>query len=136
MPKLPFSPTDAFNRLESLRSSATHKVVVQRGLIIIVAFCALLACHPRGADQPIGLGDEAKAPETPAVPEPVLVPSYEEFIERVHSSPKTSAALFTYLDKDMPAYWDDTTWDFYGMSRIPGEGEIACGYFVTTCSRT
>lgn len=26
--------------------------------------------------------------------------------------------------------WIGTTWDFYGASSIPGEGQIACGYFV------
>jgi len=69
--------------------------------------------------------------ETMAAPsEPVL--SYEDFLLSVWSSEKSKSALFTYLDKDMPDYWDETGWDFYGMSRTPGKGEIACGYFVTT----
>lgn len=29
-------------------------------------------------------------------------------------------------------YWYGTPWDFNGHTSIPGEGEIACGYFVTT----
>jgi hypothetical protein len=28
-------------------------------------------------------------------------------------------------------YWYGTKWDFNGTSRVPGEGSIACGYFVT-----
>lgn len=28
-------------------------------------------------------------------------------------------------------YWYGTKWAFYGMTRTPGKGEIACGYFVT-----
>jgi hypothetical protein len=31
--------------------------------------------------------------------------------------------------------WLGTPWDFYGTTQSPGEGEIACGYFVTTLLR-
>ena len=30
------------------------------------------------------------------------------------------------------AYWYGTPWDFNGTTRIPKQGQIACGYFVTT----
>ncbi len=40
--------------------------------------------------------------------------------------------LFTaIMDKLMPA-WYGTPWDFNGTTRTPGEGHIACGYFVNT----
>lgn len=29
-------------------------------------------------------------------------------------------------------YWLGTDYDFYGKTEIPGKGEIACGYFVST----
>jgi hypothetical protein len=29
-------------------------------------------------------------------------------------------------------HWKGTPWDFNGTTRTPGEGTIACGYFVTT----
>jgi len=29
-------------------------------------------------------------------------------------------------------HWYDTPWDFYGTTRTPRQGYIACGYFVTT----
>lgn len=29
--------------------------------------------------------------------------------------------------------WYGTQWAFSGTSKIPGEGQIACGYFVSTC---
>ncbi len=29
-------------------------------------------------------------------------------------------------------YWYGTPWDFNGISNVPGEGQIACGYFVST----
>ena len=31
--------------------------------------------------------------------------------------------------------WLGTPWDFYGTTETPGEGKIACGYFVTTLLR-
>lgn len=40
--------------------------------------------------------------------------------------------VFNTLAKEMPRYWAGTKWDFNGVSRIPGQGSVACGYFVTT----
>jgi hypothetical protein len=40
----------------------------------------------------------------------------------------------TLLGDVFPA-WDGTPWDFNGISETPGEGAIACGYFVTTTLR-
>lgn len=39
--------------------------------------------------------------------------------------------LLHTLTKDIFAYWYGTQWDFNGTTRTPGEGSIACGYFVT-----
>lgn len=33
---------------------------------------------------------------------------------------------------DLFPYWYGTKWDFNGYTNNPGEGEIACGYFVST----
>lgn len=43
--------------------------------------------------------------------------------------------LFEQLDKEMYYYWKDTKWDFNGVTQIPKDGSIACGYFVTTVLR-
>jgi hypothetical protein len=40
----------------------------------------------------------------------------------------------TIIDKLFPC-WMGTTWDFNGVSQQPGEGAIACGYFVSTVLR-
>ncbi len=40
----------------------------------------------------------------------------------------------TLLNRIFPA-WYGTQWDFNGVSQTPGQGQIACGYFVTTCLR-
>ena len=82
---------------------------------------------------------QPEATTTPAItPRPSLI-SYQDFLEEVSAKRQSFAdnreaksALFHWIDKDMYAYWDDTTWDFNGVSRRPGYGEIACGYFVTT----
>ncbi len=36
------------------------------------------------------------------------------------------------LDEKLFPFWLGTNYDFYGKTEIPGQGEIACGYFVTT----
>lgn len=38
------------------------------------------------------------------------------------------------VEKILPA-WYGTEWDFNGTSQVPGEGQIACGYFVSTTLR-
>jgi len=38
------------------------------------------------------------------------------------------------VDTLMPA-WEGTTWAFHGMTTTPREGEIACGFYVTTLLR-
>ena len=39
------------------------------------------------------------------------------------------------LTRDLPAHWLGTAWDFNGTSETPGQGHIACGYFVSTMLR-
>jgi hypothetical protein len=44
--------------------------------------------------------------------------------------------LFTqaFTDSILP-YWMGTAWGFYGTTETPNQGQIACGYFVTTTLR-
>ncbi len=39
------------------------------------------------------------------------------------------------IDGAIFPYWYGTRWSFHGTSQIPGQGSIACGYFVTTVLR-
>ena len=48
------------------------------------------------------------------------------------TSSEASQLLFHYLTDSIFPEWYGTPWDFNGYSNIPGEGEIACGYFVST----
>jgi len=43
-----------------------------------------------------------------------------------------SKYLYTKLINDIVPHWYNTPWDFNGHTNIPNEGEIACGYFVST----
>jgi hypothetical protein len=40
--------------------------------------------------------------------------------------------IFTVLTDTILVCWYNTPWDFNGVSQQPGQGTIACGYFVTT----
>lgn len=40
--------------------------------------------------------------------------------------------LFDRITLDLLPAWYGTPWDFNGVTRIPGQGKIACGYFVNT----
>lgn len=43
--------------------------------------------------------------------------------------------FISFLTDSLLPCWYGTPWDFNGTTQIPGEGNIACGYFVTTTLR-
>lgn len=43
--------------------------------------------------------------------------------------------LVQSLVDDVLPQWDGTPWAFHGTSTVPGQGTIACGYFVSTTLR-
>jgi hypothetical protein len=43
--------------------------------------------------------------------------------------------LRTSVDETLFPYWYGTKWDYNGTTEVPGQGTIACGYFVTTVLR-
>ncbi len=61
-----------------------------------------------------------------------------DYFSRIYLSDKnkaidtTSIYLYSKLINDIVPHWYGTTWDFNGYTNIPNEGEIACGYFVST----
>lgn len=48
---------------------------------------------------------------------------------------KARALLLEAFAGDLAPAWYGTEWDFNGVTQVPGEGQIACGYFVTTLLR-
>jgi hypothetical protein len=58
---------------------------------------------------------------TPSEKETAIAEARESFVESV------SNEIFPY--------WYGTNWDFNGTTETPGQGKIACGYFVSTVLR-
>ncbi|MGJ8696947.1 MAG: hypothetical protein ACSHYF_11550 [Verrucomicrobiaceae bacterium] len=95
---------------------------------------------------------ETRISKAKPVPDPDL---YEELkleleLKRAHlahryQSARTAAEITSIqqearaaLEESLPKLmrcWLGTDWDFNGTSQIPGEGNIACGYFVSTVLR-
>lgn len=50
-------------------------------------------------------------------------------------SPEKEKIFTTAVAETILPNWVGTPWSFYGTSEKPGEGSIACGYFVTTVLR-
>jgi hypothetical protein len=48
---------------------------------------------------------------------------------------RARATALAAIRDDIIPRWYGTPWDFYGTTEIPGEGVIACGYFVSTVLR-
>lgn len=48
------------------------------------------------------------------------------------SKQKQQQFLINVLTKHIFPFWYGTRWSFYGNTTTPGDGSIACGYFVTT----
>jgi hypothetical protein len=49
--------------------------------------------------------------------------------------PATQRKLISYITDSLLPCWYGTPWDYNGTTEIPGQGKIACGYFVTTTLR-
>lgn len=64
----------------------------------------------------------------------VFLKSYKEADEKEKPLVLQAAQQYVYselLEQVFPP-WYGTDWDYNGISNRPGEGEIACGYFVST----
>lgn len=47
-------------------------------------------------------------------------------------TPATEKKFISFLTDSLLPCWYGTPWDFNGTTQVPGQGKIACGYFVTT----
>ncbi|WP_299120528.1 hypothetical protein [uncultured Winogradskyella sp.] len=62
----------------------------------------------------------------------------QNYFKNLYSSDKTKAIdsaskyIYSKLLNDIVPHWYETEWDFNGYTNIPNDGEIACGYFVST----
>jgi hypothetical protein len=55
--------------------------------------------------------------------------------QRIALVAKARERILATITQDIFPVWLGTPWDFNGVTQIPGEGMIACGYFVTTVLR-
>jgi hypothetical protein len=53
-------------------------------------------------------------------------------VHRAQTIRRARELLVTTLRDDLLPAWDGTAWAMDGTSQVPGEGAIACGYFVST----
>ncbi|MCL2183869.1 MAG: hypothetical protein FWB85_10415 [Chitinispirillia bacterium] len=95
-------------------------------LLILLYTCTALARQP-------AIGYEAQIAK--------ISEQRQLFSERYNAAPaKDRAAILAeaqeYLTRSICdtifPYWYGTPWQFYGTTRTPKQGAIACGYFVTT----
>lgn len=59
--------------------------------------------------------------------------SYTELLSSIKnkSTQAKKEELFSFINNEIPTYWEGTPWSFNGTTRIPQSGSIACGYFIT-----
>lgn len=50
-------------------------------------------------------------------------------------SPENERKFISFLTDSLLPCWYGTPWDYNGITQTPGQGQIACGYFVTTTLR-
>lgn len=55
--------------------------------------------------------------------------------ERTAIFNEAATRLATAVGGELAPHWYGTEWDFNGTTQTPGQGAIACGYFVTTLLR-
>lgn len=100
-----------------------------------------LAGIPLGVDRPAGPQPDAARYETLKKE----VERWRKVLAARHSKARTAAEKDKVLEEsgrfldtvlpEMMRCWLGTPWDFNGTSEVPGEGKIACGYFVATVMR-
>ena len=131
---------------------------MKRVALTFLALAAILCAvcwHYRGQ-----IGQALRALDTPLnlseshlpVPDPERYATLKEDMERWrkklaarHAQAKTAAEkdqvlaeTRSFLEAVLPEMmrcWLGTRWDFHGTTEVPGEGKIACGYFVATVLR-
>lgn len=69
-----------------------------------------------------------------AVQRATLAQRYAETPDAAVLAEARTAVLDAIVDVYFPA-WEGTPWEFHGTSQVPGEGSIACGYYVSTILR-
>lgn len=91
----------------------------------MILFAAVLAAHAAPYDVAVQALGEVR--ETLASEFAAAAPAERDAIRE-----DARQAVLTAMDRHLFPAWYGTDWDFYGTSTKPGQGAIACGYFVST----
>jgi len=98
----------------------------------------LLACQPMAPVTTPSPAPAVVAPEPTPDPYDVARRRLDDDRRALALRPRSEARaaararLLEGIDDDLVPAWFGTPWAFYGTSTVPGQGEIACGYFVST----
>ncbi len=117
-----------------------HLLLVMQKIVSFIALLLLFGC-------------QVKKSRSSNTPQPVQVAAvthenYDQCLKkmaaaRLHYAKKwpnmsmaeKQKAFTTVLTEGIFPQWTGTAWNFYGTTETPGQGTIACGYFVTTTLR-
>ncbi|MES2777716.1 MAG: hypothetical protein V4722_26290 [Bacteroidota bacterium] len=111
----------------------------------LIAICFFASCKQQNRAQPINdslalkphgsIENEKPGYEqmkaSIALKKKTLLRQYQSKVTDADLSQLQKAFVSVMVDSLFP-YWYGTPWDFNGTSQKPGEGSIACGYFITT----
>lgn len=64
-----------------------------------------------------------------------IISTRDKIKEKPTSDDSLSSVFTSLLTHQLLPRWHGTPWSFEGHTALPGEGEIACGYFVSTTLR-
>jgi hypothetical protein len=106
-------------------------------LALLLSACATSPLSARSEElvPPVPSESYAVVRDRLAARREALASTYATVSERPLVRREARDAVLTAITQDLIPHWTGTTWDYYGTTQVPGEGEIACGYFVSTILR-
>ncbi len=100
---------------------------------LIIFFIALIGLNPLGQIQLLIAQTSSVGNEASYTASKKSVATTKAGIHLDRISEDSLSHLFTnLLTKQIIPHWLGTPWSFEGHTSVPGSGEIACGYFVST----
>lgn len=103
--------------------------------LLLTLACSVSAADPAPAEPAL----TAAAPEPTYAERTAALTAERDRLAALPRSPavrdEARAALLSGIDRALIPPWFGTPWAFHGTTQTPGEGAIACGYFVSTVLR-
>ena len=98
--------------------------------MLVLALAALLSASPENVQAPTVVEKYLTAGRALEAKRVALAKEAQK--DRATALTKARQVLLSYLEHAAFPAWEGTVWDFNGTSTTPGEGVIACGYYVST----